>query len=80
MPDSGRLSARVTPVALVGREDELGVLRARLGQARRGSPQVVGVEGLAGMGKTSLLRRFLAETGPGAPMWASGDADEADLP
>ena len=43
---------------LVGRGRELGVLEDSLAAAVTGEPQVVLVEGAAGVGKSSLLRAF----------------------
>ena len=39
----------------VGRQPELAVLRARLTAALAGQPQVVRIEGPAGIGKTALI-------------------------
>ena len=59
----------------VGRQPELAVLRARLADALAGRPQIVQIQGPAGMGKTALLEHFLdevrAEPGP-VVVWASG--------
>ncbi len=63
----------------VGRQPELAVLRARLGDALAGRPQIVQIQGPAGMGKTALLEHFLAEVraepGP-VVVWASGEETE----
>ena len=48
---------------LVGREAELGRLRELLGRAVAGQRQVVFVTGEAGIGKTALVERFLADIG-----------------
>ena len=45
----------------VGRQAEFGVLRACLADARAGRPRVVLIHGPAGIGKTALLDRLLAE-------------------
>jgi DNA-binding CsgD family transcriptional regulator/predicted negative regulator of RcsB-dependent stress response len=63
----------------VGRGQELALLSLRLTEASEGHPQVVGVEGVAGIGKTSLVRRFLTGQG-GTLLWGSGDEGEAGLP
>lgn len=46
---------------LVGRTDELAALRAALAATRPGEPGLVLVAGESGVGKTALVRRFLAE-------------------
>ena len=48
-------------VAFVGRQLELAVLRARLNDALAGQPQIVQIQGPAGIGKTALLEEFLTE-------------------
>jgi len=64
----------------VGRPTELAFLRERLGEAGRGAPRVVLLEGEAGVGKTALLREFLARTdGRNQVLWASGEELEARL-
>jgi DNA-binding CsgD family transcriptional regulator len=45
----------------VGRQPELAVLRARLADAVAGQPQVVHIQGPAGIGKTALIEHFLSE-------------------
>jgi hypothetical protein len=44
---------------LVGRDSHLAALRDALAGARRGEPLIATVSGLSGMGKSSLVRRFL---------------------
>ena len=46
---------------LVGRDHPLAVLRAALDRARAGTGQVVAITGDAGIGKTALAARFLAD-------------------
>ncbi|OLF04462.1 ATP-binding protein, partial [Actinophytocola xanthii] len=58
---------------LVGRERELGELRAVLGEVAAGRPRVVVLRGEAGIGKTSLARALLADLGEGAGLWATAD-------
>lgn len=65
--------------AFVGRTAELAVLAEELDRVRAGEPRVVWLSGRAGIGKTSLLRHFLAADGATA-LWASGDEIEASLP
>lgn len=57
-PMSDRLAAGAPP-ELVGRADALSLV----GRALRGGPALVVVEGEAGIGKTSLLRRALGDLG-----------------
>ena len=45
-------------VGLVGRDDEMAVLRQLLGE---GGPLVVFVHGIAGIGKTALVEAFAVE-------------------
>ena len=68
--------------ALIGRDVPLGVLRGVLDRARRGSGQLVLVEGEAGIGKTRLVRTVAeAAQEAGFRVWMGG-ADELtrDLP
>jgi serine/threonine protein kinase len=45
----------------VGREDQLAALRRHLVQTDRGKPVVTLLEGASGIGKTTLVERFIAE-------------------
>ena len=67
-------------VPFVGRQPELAVLRARLADALAGRPQIVQIQGPAGIGKTALLEHFLAEAGRTDPapvvIRASGEETE----
>jgi hypothetical protein len=49
--------------AFVGREQELAVLRQALRRSTRGEPVVCLVSGASGIGKTTLIQRFLNEVG-----------------
>lgn len=51
---------------LIGREDALARLRASWHRARAGQRQLFWIEGDAGIGKTTLIDRFVAEVGAGA--------------
>jgi DNA-binding SARP family transcriptional activator/predicted ATPase/type II secretory pathway predicted ATPase ExeA len=55
-------SSTVEVSRAIGREAELGQLSARLEQALTGSRQLVFITGEAGLGKTTLVETFLAET------------------
>ncbi|KPI22292.1 ATP-binding protein [Streptomyces sp. NPDC048253] len=64
-----------------GRADALEQLDDRLARAARSEPQIVLVDGPAGIGKTSLVRRFLASAHAGCQVLrASGEEMEMDLP
>lgn len=62
--------------AFVGREDEIAALSARFGQAAEGLPRVLVVEGEGGIGKTTLVERFLALHPEARVLRASGDESE----
>ncbi|WP_302893332.1 helix-turn-helix transcriptional regulator [Actinomadura luzonensis] len=64
----------------VGRERELRCLGEEFTRARAGLPRLVVVEGAAGMGKTTLVQRFLAACGTGNVLLGDGDEGEALLP
>lgn len=64
----------------VGRRSELARLHAAWDTAQRGTACVVGVEGAPGIGKTVLVRRFLAVARPDVLVWVSGDDAETGLP
>src|SRR4051812_33563237 len=68
-----------TQSAFVGRRQELQALADVLARAGAGSPQVVLVEGEAGIGKTALVERFLARAGAVTVLRGSGDESETDL-
>ena len=55
-------AAAARSAAVVGREEELGRLRTALVRAAGGERQLVLVSGEAGIGKTTLVETFLAET------------------
>jgi ATP/maltotriose-dependent transcriptional regulator MalT len=60
----------------VGRTGELAILDAELRAVRAGQPRVVLVEGEAGIGKSSLLSRFVSEHRDVCLLRASGDEAE----
>ena len=62
----------------IGRVRELALLNGRLASAAGGHGQVVLVAGAPGIGKTALVRHFLAGCGARA-MMGSGDPDEMSL-
>ncbi len=69
------LGRDVTP-ALVGRSDELGVLRAHLEAALQGRRQMVFVTGDPGIGKTALVEALLREAASGGALIARGTCIE----
>jgi DNA-binding CsgD family transcriptional regulator len=69
-----------TEVRFVGRDRELAVLQRVWGEVRDGNVRVIGIGGVAGVGKTALVRHFLSTAGAASVVWASGDEDEAELP
>ncbi len=73
--DRGRHDVRPARV-FVGRVPELGVLSA----ARARQPQVVMVQGEAGIGKSSLIAEFLSSQPDPRTIAASGEIAEAVLP
>ncbi|MGH7786169.1 MAG: ATP-binding protein [Candidatus Binatia bacterium] len=60
-PRAGGPAARV---AMVGRQTDLTRLHAGLAQAMGGARTIMFVSGEAGIGKTTLLDRFIAQLGP----------------
>lgn len=64
----------------VGRADQLAVLEAAAAAACGGQPQVVLVEGEAGLGKSSLLARFATVPAGAVVLRASGDEAEQLVP
>jgi DNA-binding CsgD family transcriptional regulator/tetratricopeptide (TPR) repeat protein len=65
-------------LTFVGRDDELAALEAELVVARTGEPRVLLLEGPAGIGKTTLVERFLAQAGSAA-LRATADEDETEV-
>ena len=61
----------------VGRERELRALHDAFAEASGGQSQVVVVEGEAGIGKTTLVERFLSELPATRVLRASGDESES---
>ena len=63
----------------IGRSEELTFLHAQLDEARGGAPRLVLIEGAAGIGKTALVRRFLAGEKEFTLLQASGAEEESIL-
>ena len=78
------LVGRVRPLQpgadFVGRRPELATLHAALDATRAGSPRVVIVGGPPGIGKTTLVERFLALEEPARVIRAQGDTAESLVP
>jgi DNA-binding CsgD family transcriptional regulator len=64
----------------VGRHDELRVLHDAFETASAGRSQILLVEGEAGIGKTTLVERFLSELPETRVLRASGDESESHVP
>lgn len=67
---------------IVGRDEEMAVLRRHLAAARRGRVHLVVIEGEAGIGKTALVEHFAHEVRAGGDHVVMAVADELgrDLP
>ena len=72
--------ANLDDEVFVGRQAELDSLRAALDQARRGHPQLVVLQGPGGIGKTTLLDRFLDRESDLTVLRVSGEQWEKLLP
>lgn len=64
----------------VGRADELRLLAEQVNEVRAGVSRLVLIEGSPGIGKTSLLRRFLAGYVDLTLVGVGGDEDEIAVP
>jgi DNA-binding CsgD family transcriptional regulator len=78
MDGAGR-SARPAEM-FVGRQHELTALVAALDELSAGEPRFVLIQGEAGIGKSSLIARFLSERRDLPVVTASGEESEAYLP
>jgi DNA-binding CsgD family transcriptional regulator len=72
--------ANAATSVFVGRHDELQALRDAHDEGSAGQPQIVLVEGEAGIGKTTLVERFLSELPETRILRASGDESESHVP
>jgi len=68
-----------SPQPFVGRKAELDALTEAYAQASGGHARIVCVEGVAGIGKTALVRNFLAAASSPV-VYASGDEAEMTMP
>jgi hypothetical protein len=71
---------RAGSMPLVGRGREWGVLEAALASATRGKPVCVVVRGRSGMGKSTLVRRFLNDVGDRAVVLAGRCYERESVP
>ncbi len=72
-------SVRVVHDVFVGRQDELATLRAAFDDVRREGARTVVIEGEAGIGKSTLVERFLSELDGVPRLRASGDESESHV-
>ena len=63
----------------VGREDELATLRAAFADVGQGRSRALVIEGEAGIGKSALVERFLAELDGVEQLRAGGDESESHV-
>ncbi|MDQ6920829.1 MAG: ATP-binding protein [Candidatus Dormibacteraeota bacterium] len=63
----------------VGRRQDLTVLASKLRDVRSGQPEVVLIDGPAGIGKTALVDRFLGQLRDTQVLRASGEESEGLL-
>jgi MoxR-like ATPase len=61
MPTHGHVTVPSSRSVFIGREREVRAVNEAFEQARSGRPGVVLIEGEAGIGKTALIERFLAD-------------------
>ena len=78
--DATLTGAGSSRAAFVGRQDELGALHAAYAEAAVGATVSVFVRGVSGMGKSALMRRFLAEldADPRRPIVLKGRCHERE--
>jgi predicted ATP-dependent serine protease len=72
--------ANAATSVFVGRHDELRALHDAYGDASGANSQVLVVEGEAGIGKTTLVERFLSELPAARILRAGGDESESHVP
>jgi DNA-binding CsgD family transcriptional regulator len=63
----------------VGRQTELARLSEAMSDVRRGRPWLLTVEGQSGIGKTALVRHWVASRPEVRCFWARGDPAESEL-
>jgi hypothetical protein len=70
--EGGAMRTTTSPVRILGRDPQLEALRAAFGNLASQGLQVVEVQGPSGIGKTSLVRAFLAAVEPETPIVLRG--------
>ena len=75
----GQSESSSSAAPFIGRQAELAALEEGLTRARHGSPRVMAVEGVSGIGKTSLVHQFVTKTCATRILWCSGDQNERCL-
>ncbi len=63
----------------VGRQRDLGALQHALAEVTAGQSRVMLVEGAPGIGKTALVREFVARHADTTQLWVSGDETETSV-
>jgi DNA-binding CsgD family transcriptional regulator len=74
------VTRRLPPDVFIDRAEELGRLREVSTKVIEGEPWLVLVEAESGVGKTALIRYFVAELDAFTVMYAVADRNESDLP
>ena len=75
----GTPEAEALRSVFVGRQAELDILSSAMESARAARPQIVWIEGEAGIGKTAFMRRFLTTVEDVVILEASGEESETAL-
>src|SRR4029079_13284994 len=74
-PMIGPMARRISSPVIVGRDDELALLRATVERGREGEAETVLIGGEAGVGKSRLIGQLVAEAQPvGARVIGGGRA------
>jgi class 3 adenylate cyclase/tetratricopeptide (TPR) repeat protein len=75
-----RRTRALTDLPFVGRDDERALLRGALDELRQGRGGLVDIAGEAGIGKSRLLREFIAEAADAPTVTAYCEAYESNTP
>jgi DNA-binding CsgD family transcriptional regulator len=73
------LSGAPAEEVFVGREVELARLAEVMTRVQGGQPWLVSLEGESGVGKTAMIRRFIALSPGITPLWSRADPAESEL-